>query len=302
MHLFKRKRKSPGLSVIVVFFNMRRQALRTLYSLSRAYQQVDSRHRYEVLAIDNGSSDPLTPDMVRSFGAEFSYHYVKPDHPSPCKTINQFAADCRFDNVMVLIDGARLLSPGIMRLTFSALQFLEHPFIYTLGMHIGRRPQNYLINEGYNSWIEDELFKSIDWRRDGYSLFSISSVALSSGRGFFSQVKESNCFALRREDFVKAGLYLPQFQGPGGGLCNLELFNRLNALNWVQPTMLLGEASFHQYHGGIATNIPIEQHPWKTMEKEYASIVGTRYRPIFRPPLYFGEFHQECAELYNAGS
>jgi hypothetical protein len=36
------------------------------------------------------------------------------------------------------------------------------------------------------------------------------------------------------------------------------------------------------------------------MQKEYAKIVGEDYRHKFRPPLYFGAFHEECAKLYNA--
>jgi hypothetical protein len=288
-----------NLSVIVVFFNMRREACRTLRSLSRGYQRLDAAHCYEVLAIDNGSAEPLSPDLVKSFGREFSYRYVPTKDPSPCRTINRLIDDCRFENVMVLIDGARLLSPGVMRLTFAALRALEHPFVYTLSMHIGQKAQNYLVSEGYDSSTEDELFKSIDWPQNGYSLFSISSVALSSGHGFFSKLRESNCFALRREDFIKAGLYESRFQSPGGGLCNLELFNRLNSLDWLQPVMLLGEASFHQFHGGIATNVPIERHPWNAMEKEYATIVGARYESVPRRPIYLGEFHQECAQLYT---
>jgi glycosyltransferase involved in cell wall biosynthesis len=294
------KRKKPGLSVIAIFFNMRREAPRTLHSLSRGYQQLDASSRYEVLAIDNGSTTPLSAIAVRSFGPEFQYHYMDTDHPSPCATINQFIANAHFDNVMILIDGARILSPGIINLTYSALSAFPHPFIYTLGMHIGAKPQNYLVNEGYNQSMEDALFESIDWRSNGYSLFSISSVGLSSREGFFSRLTESNCFTLRKDDFVKAGLYQAQFQSPGGGLCNLEVFNRLNTLEWIQPVMLLGEATFHQFHGGVATNVPLDQHPWKAMEKEYARIVGENYRHKFRSPLYFGALHGECAKLYNA--
>lgn len=279
---------------------MRREASRTLYSLSRRYQGLHSSHPYEVLAIDNGSSKPLSADMVQEFGPEFCYHFVRTEDRSPCETINRFVAECRFDNVVVLIDGARLLSPGIMRLMLPAFRAFAHPFIYTLGMHIGPKAQNYLISEGYDSLAEDELFQSVDWKNNGYSLFTISSVALSSGQGFFSNLRESNCFALGKQDFVKGGLYRTEFQSAGGGLCNLELFNRLNASDWMQPVMLLGEATFHQFHGGVATNAPIEQHPWEVMEKEYAQIVGVRYKPVFRPPLYLGGFHKECAELYNS--
>ena len=295
-----RKRGASGISVIVVFFNMRREASRTLYSLSRRYQRLDDSTRYEVLAIDNGSSTPLSSDLVRTFGAEFSYHYVETKDLSPCKTINQFVLNARFDNVMVIIDGARMLSPGIVGLTWAALSTFAHPFVYTLGMHIGAQPQNYLVSQGYNQSVEDALFESIDWRSNGYSLFTISSVALSSRQGFFSKLTESNCFTLKKDDFVKAGLYQAQFQSAGGGLCNLEVFNRLNTLEWLQPVMLLGEATFHQFHGGVATNVPIDQHPWETMKKEYAGIVGEDYRQKFRSPLYLGAFHDECAKLYNA--
>jgi hypothetical protein len=83
-------------------------------------------------------------------------------------------------------------------------------------------------------------------------------------------------------------------------VCNLEVFNRLNEAEWLQPVMLLGEATFHQFHGGVATNVSIEQHPWESMEREYAQIVGERYRPRFRPLLYLGFVRQECTGLYNA--
>lgn len=299
--MFFRKHKKTGLSVIANFFNMHREASRTLYSLAREYQNLDDQTNYEVLAIDHGSSDPLIPDEVTSFGPQFTYHYVKTEKQSPCDAINGFVTNARFDNIMILIDGARILSPGIINLMFDALEGFAHPFIYTLGMHLGAKPQNYLINEGYNQSVEDQLLESIDWKRNGYSLFSVSSLALSSKRGFFSKLSESNCFAIRKADFIKAGMYQPEFRSPGGGLCNLELFTRLNAADWIQPVMLLGEATFHQFHGGVATNVPIEQHPWAAMEREYAQIVGERYRQTFRPPLYLGSFREECAALYNGG-
>lgn len=278
---------------------MPREARRTLHTLSRGYQELDKTSPYEVIAIDHGSTSPLSADAVHSLGPEFTYRYVETGSPSPCFAINQSIADARFDNVMIVIDGARMLSPGIARLTLTALKAFAHPFIYTIGMHLGARPQNHLVSEGYNESKEDRLLESVDWKANGYSLFTISSLALSSKSGFFSRLSESNCFTLRKEDFTKAGSYRSEFKSAGGGLCNLDLFNRLHENRWLQPIMLLGEASFHQFHGGIATNVPLAQHPWKAMESEYAKIVGERYRNKVRPPLYFGPFREECRHLYQ---
>jgi hypothetical protein len=297
--MFNNRRKAAGLSVVIIFYDMCREASRTLYSLSRKYQNIDDSSRYEVIAIDNGSASRLSADIVRSFGPEFSYHYVETDDPTPCETINRFVRSARFDNIMILIDGARILSPGVFRLTFTALEAFEHPFIYTLGMHLGAKPQNFLVGEGYNSLVEDRLLETVDWKSDGYSLFTISSPALSSKRGFFSRLTESNCFTVRKDDFINIGLYQTRFTSPGGGLCNLELFNRVNEASWLQPIMLLGEASFHQFHGGVATNAPIDQHPWDAMEREYSQIVGEPWQNMFRPPIYLGSFREECASLYN---
>ena len=297
--LFCFRRRSSGLSVIAVFHNMQREAGRTLHSLSRGYQQVPDLENYEVHVVDNGSSKPLSPSLVQSFGPEFHYHFVEKADPAPCATLNRFTSHARFDHVMVLIDGARILSPGIVRLTLTAFRATDHPFVYTLGMHLGSKPQNYLVAEGYNQSIEDQLLESIDWKTDGYALFSISSPALSSKRGFFSALSESNCFALRKKDFIQVGQYDARFHSPGGGLCNLELFNRLNICDWIQPVMLLGEASFHQFHGGVAANVPIEKHPWKAMEREYTAILGEPYKNKFRRPVYLGSFREECANLYE---
>ncbi|MBV9065146.1 MAG: glycosyltransferase, partial [Methylobacteriaceae bacterium] len=46
----------PQISVIVVVYNIPREAPRTLYSLSAAYQQNIAAEDYEVIVVDNGST------------------------------------------------------------------------------------------------------------------------------------------------------------------------------------------------------------------------------------------------------
>ncbi len=63
------------LSVVVVFYNMKREAERSLRSLSRVYQEDVEDLDYEVLVIENGSrpDQRLGAEYVRGFGPEFRY-------------------------------------------------------------------------------------------------------------------------------------------------------------------------------------------------------------------------------------
>ena len=56
----------PGLSVIVVFRNMAREAPRTLFTLSGAYQRGVDPSAYEVIAVDAGSALPIDAAAARA--------------------------------------------------------------------------------------------------------------------------------------------------------------------------------------------------------------------------------------------
>jgi glycosyltransferase involved in cell wall biosynthesis len=293
------KKNEYDLSVIVIFFNMRREAQRTLFSLTREYQRNVTDISYEVIAIDNGSSTPLSQDEVDSFGANFRYVYFDADTPSPCAALNYGAQIAKGNWITLLIDGARIPSPRVLYYSMLAVRLYEKPFIYTLGMHIGYKPQNYLAEENYTQKDEDALLSSVNWQEDGYCLFDISSVALSSKEGYFSKLLESNCVTISRATFQQMGGYDEKFTSPGGGLVNLDFFNRINEARNMSPVMLLGEATFHQFHGGTATNIPLKDHPWDKMAQEYMRIRGKPYQPYYRKPVFFGSVHSKCYHLFT---
>ena len=279
---------------------MRREAMRTLFSLSRQYQQGVENIEYEVIVIDNGSLLALDKGDIEGFGSEFKYTYFEATNASPCCAMNAAIQQARGDYIMCCIDGARILSPGILHHTLKAAQLYTDPFIYTLGMHLGFQPQNISINEGYNQEVEDELLDTTNWREDGYSLFEISSVALSSKNGFFSELSESNCFTIKKTSMMRIGGFEEKFTSAGGGLVNLDIFNRIHENQDFDPIMLLGEATFHQFHGGVATNVKMEHHPWPAMEQEYQNIRSKPYTTIHRPPAYFGHFPNQCLRFLNA--
>jgi len=294
--LFRRKVK---LSIIVNFHNMRREAERTLYSLTPEYQKGVSEKDYEVVVIDNNSTQPLDPEKVKKFGCNFHYLYFKSETPSPCKAINEAAAAARGKFIMCCIDGARILSPGILKKTLDMISIYKEPFIYTIGMHLGDKLQTISVSEGYNQLVEDELINNIDWKKDGYSLFSISCLAGSAKDGYFSQLNETNCFTISKKRYLQLGGYNEAFTSPGGGLCNLDIFNRLNTCTGLTSIMLLGEASFHQFHGGIITNTPRTESPWKKMAEEYARIYHKKYELEYVKPIYYGEITEESKKFHR---
>ena len=136
-----------------------------------------------------------------------------------------------------------------------------------------------------------------NWREDGYALFEISCLAGSSSGGWFAVAAESNCLAVTREMFQELNGFDVGFRSPGGGLCNLDFLRRACDLHDTELICLLGEGTFHQFHGGVATNVPAERHPWPSFAKEYEELRGEPFRPSGRSPLYLGRIPPSAATV-----
>jgi glycosyltransferase involved in cell wall biosynthesis len=274
----------PKLSVIVVCFNMRREAQRTLYSLSSDYQLHVDPSDYQVIVIDNSSSQPLSKEVVESFGSNFEYHYFDTASASPAEAIN-YGADLALGGLLAcIVDGARMLSPGVIKNSLYAGRAFNNPLITSLAWHLGPKEQNQSLLDGYDQTIEDQLLESVDWKNNGYQLFDISTQASSSGVGYFGGIPEElSYFAIRKPLFLQMGGFCEDFQSPGGGLVNHDFLQRALRINKLDLTMLLGEGSFHQFHGGVATNAKPEEHPFAAFAKEYQKIRGHEFKPLIQP-------------------
>jgi len=271
---------------------MQREAKRTLLSVTSSYQDVEKKY-YDVIAIDNGSSKPLNKSWVESFGSNFKYIYYDTSSPSPCAAINNVVKNVETKYVMICIDGARIFSPGIIKNTLHVIENYANPYVYTINMHIGSKPQNISIIEGYNQKVEDQLLDTINWKKDGYSLFNISSVGGASGKGYFSLQKESNCYSLKLNDFNYFEGLSERFTSKGGGLTSADFFNRINEDYKFQPVLLLGEGTFHQFHGGAVSNRKPLTKTRSNILKEYKVIRGKQYSAKFRDPIYYGTLNSK---------
>lgn len=290
------KKKKPILSVIVAFYNMEREAPRTLYTLSSTYQRGVSESDYEVIAVDCGSDTPLDEAMVRSFGKQFRLVRMPPN-PSPAASINRAALSSRGELITICIDGARMLSPGILRLTLASFRAFENPVTATASMHLEPGIQRKTILEGYNSKVEDQLLESIDWRSNGYELFRISVLAGSSNNGCFCHIHESNCLTVRRDTFRKLGGLDERFRSAGGGLVNLDYYKR--AIQYCNDSiLLLGECTFHQIHGGVVTNSTNLGVVLPFLE-EYQDIRNEPFCSTEKQPLLFGSVTPEFSKILS---
>lgn len=273
------------ISVVVNFYNNRREAPNTLYSLSSRYQQFDD---FEVIVIDNGSPKPLSEAEVKSFGRHFQYRFIENASKSPVSAINQAVRDARGEHVLVMIDGAHIISPGVYELMDKAFCLFEHPFVATTPFHIGEFMQNDAHLNAYNQDVEDKLMASVDWRANGYRLFSISNECADMSKGWFGCLFESGCYGLRRSDYLAGGGLDERFTSPGGGMASLDIFRRFVSRPGIDYVVLIGEGSFHQFHGGVATGAAWTEHPWQRFQAEYEAIRGERYFRVPRIPFYMG--------------
>jgi glycosyltransferase involved in cell wall biosynthesis len=278
--------KKPRISVVLAARNMERELPRTLHTLTLAYQSGVEESDYEVIVVDCGSTVPIDRAEVRAYGMNFQLLRFETS-PSPARAMNQAVRRCSTEIVMLCIDGARMLSPGILRFTLEAFRARENPIVATLAWHLGPKVQSISMLEGYDQAAEDLLLETVDWRRDGYELLRVSSLAISSSRGWFMPIGESNCIAMRRKCYDRLGGFDERFQTPGGGFVNLDFYKRACEEN-SDLVLLLGEGTFHQFHGGAATNIPLDHSNRKKFAQEYRDLKGGDFFPPLTPSSYLG--------------
>lgn len=285
------------LTIIVCAYNMARELPRTLFTLAPGYQHGTEGIRYEVIVLDNGSTPPLDEASLQSVLP--GVRVVRPEHPrvSPASAINEAMRNAKGRLLGLWIDGARLSSPGIVRQAVEAWRADPARAIGTLAFHLGPDVQMRTISDGYDAETEDSLLASISWQEDGYRLFDISVLAGSSVAGWFGCINETNGLFMDRTLWERLGGLDERFEAPGGGFVNLDLWERAVAISGGHPWMILGEGTFHQVHGGVATNGPAEDRA--AMRAEYAAIHGRPFAGPSYEPHFIGKLDQR---LHDAGA
>jgi len=271
---------------------MAREAPRTLYSLSAAYQRHIGANDYEIIVVDNGSTPPFDAKVIDGLVGNFRLIRLDPAPASPARAINRGLAEARGKVIGIMIDGARIATPGMLHFARRGVELYPCAVVVTLGWYLGRDLQRWSMEAGYNQQREDEMLASIGWPQDGYRLFEIAAFDESSVDGWFSQIEESNALFMSRDSWNRIGGVDERFDAPGGGYINLDTLGRAMELPDSELVVLLGEATFHQLHGGIATNqsyrdlaqslskweeqyLAIRQRPWRAPSVLKRTYIGT---------------------------
>jgi cephalosporin hydroxylase len=170
-----------------------------------------------------------------------------------------------------------------------ALHAYAPAVVATQQWYVGPGQQGDAQQAGYDQQVEDRLFASIDWPVDGYRLFEIGHFV--GERDWLDGIVESNCLFVPRKLLEQVGGFDDSFSMPGGGYANLDLLERLAQAPGVTPASILGEGTFHQFHGGTTTNVADETARRERVVSYRQHFEALRGRPLVggdRPVHYVG--------------
>ncbi len=284
------KNSKPKISFIVVAYNMPRQAMNTLYSLSASYQRNTHEDDYEVIVVENASKNNLAEQEVYALGKNFRYFLRQESSQSPVGAINFGLSQATSSHICLMVDGARMLTPRVVEYALMGMRANHEALIAVPGYSLGWQDQHHNLDAQYDEKTEMALLEATHWQHNGYRLFDIATISGANPNGFMNPLMECNCVIAAKQHFDAIGGANPDFQLPGGGSINLHMFRQLglhqaNAHYFV----MAGEGSFHQFHGGITTaqwqdlSEVLESH-----RKQLHSYWGDGFHSLRREPMLLG--------------
>lgn len=275
INFFNRSKSRPKFSFLILCYDMAEEVKNTLLSLTPEYQ-TEEKDNYEVLIAENPSPNNLSNIDFSEYGADISYFRNKENIPLT-KALNDLATKAKGEYLIVIPDGARLLSSGIIKYCKQAIKIEEKSIVAFHGFHLGLYPQQISLKENlYSKEQERSFLRDINFPKNPDALFFNACWAGSSKTGSFFQMAESNCLMLPKLLWDRLGGYDQRLDSPSGGLANLDLYSRAVSDKNHKLFFVLGEGSFHQLHGGDTTNSDVDK--FSIYKSEYLKKTGSEWK------------------------
>lgn len=290
------------VSFVVIVYDMPAQAQNTVRSLLPDYQRDVRLQDYEVLIIENESANTMSREFLATLPSNFSYHLRQETQPTPIHAINYGIQRARGSNICVMIDGARLLTPGVVKNTILGHRISNRAIVTVPGYHLGVELQQKAVGSGYDVDQEQALMRSIAWPDNGYRLFEISCFSGSCESGFYLPHGESNCISMSREIWKALGGYDVRFDMRGGGVVNLDLYKRACEYPGITHVFLQGEGTFHQFHGGVTTggeDAEVRQKFINAILEQYTQIRGRNFENPVTNTVFLGELSDQVQKFVH---
>lgn len=286
---------APAISIVVVVHDMAAQAMRTLQSLSTGYQRDVRADDYEVIEVENRSARCLDAAAVAALPGQFRYILRDERGVSPAPAINAGLALARGHRVGLMIDGARMLTPGVVAGALAAGRAYGPALVAVPGYQLGPLPHH--MAAGRTAADDDRLLDRIGWPADGYRLFEVASMSLANRMGIFRPFMECNCLFAPADVLAAIGGADERFDLAGGGALNLWLWHRLAHWPDLRCVVLPGEGSVHQVHGGVTTSFDAEGYRARTEAflAQLNAVLGEPFKAPDVPVSYLGAMPQTMA-------
>ncbi|MBU3057783.1 glycosyltransferase family A protein [Pseudomonas indica] len=280
----------PLLSVIVIVYDMPRQALNTLRSLAPDYQEGVAAEDYEVIVVENRSRRNMDTRAIEALPGNFRYFLRDEPGVSPAAAINFGFVQARGEQVGLMIDGARMVSPGVLHYALLAQRICDDALVVVPGYHLGEQEQQFHLTHGYTEEKEQAMLDEIDWHGNGYRLFDISCLSGANPNGIFHPFMECNCLFMAADVFRDIGQADERFDLPGGGALNLYIYRQAAMHPRTRSFMLAGEGSFHQLHGGVTTSEVVQRDAiLRRQSEQLNALLGQPFRSPTVEPILLGK-------------
>jgi hypothetical protein len=237
--------------------------------------------------VENESGNNLDPAEVRALGGNFHYQLRQETGVSPAPAINAALARCKGRYAGLLIDGARMLTPRVIKYALQALP-IPGAVVAVPGYYLSTQGKE----EGDPVEIlshERQLLAESGWREDGYQLFRHACFSNGNRWGYMEPLMDCNALFCARKQLLGLGGADERFNLQGGGALNLHLYRQLATAPGTELFMLAGEGNFHQFHGGTSTTAGAERDALvATFKRQLDELWPGGFKGVRREPALFG--------------